>query len=326
MPRVSIIFIIIVILNTTACSQPESNVVNSHQHAVKGSYAAALNNDGSLAVVSSINDGLSVWDITNNAMRYQWRHQSGSDNLVFAIDISGDDTFVVTAERTKFAVWSLESGENIGYWQIQASSIRDIAISNQGRFVLYGRGDGKVVHIDLKTGRRIEFLGHTEKVNAVDLSPNGYYALSGANDYSAYLWDTRTGQVVHRFSHPSRVTQVALDRKGRIAFTADSKKQASIWNLQTGQHISNLQYQARQKIFSAIRFNADATLLLTGSPARSIDLWDVLTGNKLQTWQVSAKKDTRPKSAVVYDIAFGDNNQIISESSNGLSEIWQMKQ
>ena len=78
-------------------------------------------------------------------------------------------------------------------------------------------------------------------------------------------------------------------------------------------------------MFSAIRFNSDATLLVTGSPARTIDVWDTVTGNRLQTWKVSAKKDTRPKSAVVYDVAFGDNKQIISESSNGLSEIWQMK-
>lgn len=82
---------------------------------------------------------------------------------------------------------------------------------------MYGRSDGVVVFINLNTGRRIEFLGHQDKVNTVDLSPNGRYALSGSNDYVAYLWDTQSGQVIHRFNHPTRVTRVALDPQGRYA-------------------------------------------------------------------------------------------------------------
>lgn len=319
------ILLIFAVLNLVACSKSDTIPNNAHEHAVQGSYAAALNSDGSLAIVSSINHELSVWDNKNNALLYQWSHQQSADNLVLAIDISDDNKFAVTADRNNFAVWSLENGENIGFWKIQESSIRDIAISNQGRYVLYGRGDGKVIHIDLETGRRIEFLGHTEKINAVDLSPNGYYALTGGNDYSAYLWDTRSAQVVHRFNHPSRVTQVALDPQGRKAFTADSKKQASIWDLQTGNLITNLQYRARQKVFSTVRFNSDTSALLTGSPSRTIALWNTDTGKEIQKWQVAPRKGSRPKSAVVYDIAFSDNGQIISESSNGLSETWQIK-
>lgn len=308
----------------TACDKPNSLPNNAQEHAVQGSYAAALNNKGTLAIVSSINHGVSVWNLNDNALLYQWSHQQDTDNLVLAIDISDDDKFAVTADRTNFAVWSLESGENIGFWKIQESSIRDIAISNNGRYVLYGRGDGKVIHVDLNSGRRIEFLGHTEKVNAVDLSPNGFYALTGANDYTAYLWDTRSAQVIHRFTHPSRVTQVALDREGRKAFTADSQKQASIWNLQNGSQMANLQFNARQKVFSAVRFNSDTSLLATGSPARTIALWDTSNGKQLQTWRVAPRQGSRPKSAVVYDIAFSDNGNLISESSNGLSETWQM--
>lgn len=319
------ILLIFTSLLAVACSDPEQIPANAQEHAAQGSYAAALNNAGNIAIVSSINHGIAVWDLNNNALMYQWSHQqTQSENIVLAIDISDDDKFAVTADRENFAVWNLETGENVGYWQIQESSIRDIAISNLGRYVLYGRGDGKVIHIDLETGRRIEFLGHTEKINAVDLSANGYYALTGGNDYTAYLWDTRSAQVVHRFTHPSRVTQVAFERLGRKAFTADSKKQASIWSIQTGELISQLQYTARQQVFSAVRFSPDAKLLATGSPSRKVTLWDSATGQQQQKWYVAPRKGSRPKSAVVYDVAFSDNGRLITESSNGLSETWQM--
>ncbi|WP_423811277.1 WD40 repeat domain-containing protein, partial [Pseudoalteromonas nigrifaciens] len=200
-------------------------------------------------------------------------------------------------------------------------SIRDIAISNQGRSVLYGRSDGVVVFVNLETGRRIEFLGHQDKVNTVDLSPNGRFALSGSNDYVAYFWDTRTGQVIHRFNHPTRVTQVTLDPQGRYAFTADSMAQANVWKLTTGDLVSKLKYIARQKIFTAVRFNDQGDLLATGSPNKRVDLWQIPSGEKIQTWQVTPREGSKPKSAVVLDVTFTDNGRsLLTESSSGIAE------
>lgn len=319
-------FILFSSITLFACNDQEALPDNAQEHAVQGSYAAAISNDAKLAITSSINHGVSVWDLEKNALKYQWSHHNDQANLVFSIDIADDNSVAVTADKTNFALWDLNTGENLGFWKIRTSSIRDIAISNQGNSVLYGRGDGVVVHINLKTGRRIEFLGHQEKINAIDLSPNGYYALTGANDYTAFLWDTRTAQVIHRMNHASRVTQVALDNQGRRAFTADSKKQARVWDLSTGAVISTLKFTSRQQIFSSARFNSDASQLVTGSPSRKLALWDATTGKQLMHWLVSPRKDSRPKSAVVYDAAFtSDGATLVSESSNGLSERWQIK-
>lgn len=302
------------------CEPSSSKAQAKFEHAAQGAFTSALSSDGRYSLVSSILHGVSVWDNQQNALKYQWYQQQNEQNLVIAADIAPDNSTAVTADKTRFSVWDLNSGKNLGFYKINASSIRDIAISNQGKNVLYGRADGVVVLVNLKTGRRIEFLGHQEKINAVDLSPNGRYAFSGGNDYSAYLWDTRTGQVVHRFSHPSRVTQVALDEKGRYAFTADSKKQATIWNVNTGNTVSQLDYIAKQKIFSAVRFSPDGRFLATGSPSRKLALWDVASGKKQQSWLVATRKNSRPKSAVVYDVAFEPTGTLLSESSSGFAE------
>jgi WD40 repeat protein len=175
-----------------------------------------------------------------------------------------------------------------------------------------------------QTGRRLEFLGHQEKINSIDLSPNGHFALTGGNDYVAYLWDTRTGQVIHRFSHPSRVTKVTLDDAGRYAFTADSKKQARIWDLQTGEFVSELVYRERQKIFSAAAFSKDGKYLLTGSPSRSLILWNVATGQQIKEWRVAPRESSKPPSAVVYAVGFLSDTEVMSISSSGLAEVWQL--
>jgi WD40 repeat protein len=308
------------------CSGPLDIPLETDRHALEGSYAADISADASISVVSTNSEGILVFDLLTHQQKFQWSHQGDGSNLVASLHIAADNSYVVSSDREAFALWSLESGEPIGFWRIDESSIRDIAVANQGRAILVGRGNGKVMFFEPQTGRRLEFLGHQEKINSIDISPNGFYALTGGNDYVAYLWDTRSGQVIHRFNHSSRVTKVALDDQGRYAFTADSKRGANIWDLQTGKEVSQLSFIQRQKIFSAAIFSPDGKYLLTGSPARRMNLWEVKSGDELQEWRVAPKVGTQPQSAVVYGLGFLDQQRIISESSSGLAEVWPIEQ
>ena len=220
------------------------------------------------------------------------------------------------------------------------SDIRAIDVSNQGKHILLGKSNGTATHITLSTGRRIEFLGHQQTllddngetfhlnnaINSVALSPNGLYALSGSSDQSAYLWDTKTGQVIYKFQHQARVVMVALDPKGRYAFTSDSKKAAIIWDLSNGQKISQLDITGRQQIFTTAKFSSKGDQLVTGSPNQKLTLWQTSNGKKLHEWLVTPRKNSRPASAVVYSASFiNQDQQIVSESSAGLSEVWDIK-
>lgn len=308
----------------SACQPVGKKPLERWQHAVEGAYAANISNDGKLSVVSSIHHGISLWDIEKNALKFNWsQQQDTADNLVLATDIADNNSHVLTASRTNFSLWNVTSGASEGFWQIDGSNIRDIAVANNGTYILFGKSDGKVVHMTPKSGRRIEFLGHQEKVNSVDMLPNGRIAISGSNDFVAYVWDTQSGQVIYRFNHPSRVTMVAFDAKGRYAFTADSKKSANIWDLKNGQLISQLKYTNRQEVFSSVRFSPDGQYLVTGAPSRKVSIWQVSSGKRLTSWRVTPRKDIRPAGAVVYSVAFSDNNYILTESSSGFAELWQ---
>jgi WD40 repeat protein len=318
-------YFIIIVLLLVSCGELTDTPEQAITHAEDGIDAANISADSRVAVISNLSTGISVWDLTTNTKRYGWNHQGEGNNLVVNIHIAFDNSYAVTSDQEAFALWNLSSGEPEGFWRIDESSIRDIAVSNQGRGILVARSSGKIMFFEPLTGRRLEFLGHTEKVNSVDVSPNGFYALSGGNDYVAYLWDTRSGQVIFKFDHTSRVTKVALDDKGRYAFTADSKRDARIWDLQTGKAVSNLHYYERQKIFSTAVFSADGQYLLTGSPARRLNLWDVKSGSEIKSWRVTPREGSQPPTAVVLAVGFLGDNSVISESSSGLAEIWSIK-
>lgn len=320
-----ILLFILVTGSLTACTVPESTPLKQWLHVEEGAYAADISADGTLAVVSGITNGINVWRLGDDAPLYHWSHQGEENNLVTIIHISADNTHVVTADREAFALWSLETGDPIGFWRIDEASIRDVAVTNNGKGILVARSNGKVMYFEPDTQRRLEFMGHQEKVNSIDISPNGKYALTGGNDYIAYLWSTDSGQIIHTFTHPSRVTKVALDDKGRYAFTADSQRKSQIWNVQTGEPVSTLKYLSRQKIFTDAVFSDDGKYLLTGSPARQVYLWDVKDGSQLASWWVASRGGASPPTALVYGVAFMPDGNIVTESSSGLAEVWQRK-
>ena len=319
--------ILVIGLFLSACQPINEQPLERWRHAAEGAYAADISNDGTLSAVSSIHHGISVWDLEKNALKFTWSQQQNSaDNLVLAVDIADNKSHVLTANRESFSLWNAKTGESEGYWQVRESNIRDISVANNGDYLLIGKSNGTVVHVSMNSGRRLEFLGHSEKINTVDMLPNGRVAISGGNDFVAYVWDTQSGQVIYQFNHPSRVTKVALDPKGRYAFTADSKKDAHIWNLKTGQLVNSLQYTNRQEVFSSVRFSPDGSQLLTGAPTRKVSLWNIGTGQRLKSWRVTPREDIRPAGAVVYSAAFRDNNHFITESSSGFAELWPLPQ
>lgn len=304
-----------------SCSRSDQPLLQ-YEHAVEGAFAAEISQNGDYSIISSIHHGLSLWDNRNHKLLFQWNHDNEENNNVFIVRISANNTFALTATRNEFVIWDIKTGQSVGYYKVSESPIRDIQISANGRYVLYGQVNSKLVHIDLKTGRRLEMPIHTEKINSIDLSANGFYALSGGNDHHAYLWNTQTAQIIKVFDFEHRVSMVKFEEEGRFAFIADNQKASQIWNLETGKLHSTLIYKARQSIFSSVRFINNGKHLLTGNGTKTITLWDVDTGLSLQRWTVSTRKHTRPKTAVVYSATLWDADKIASETSAGFLEIW----
>jgi len=315
------LILVLSLIFVVSCSRSDQPL-QQYEHAVEGTFAAEISQNGDYSFISSISHGLRFWDNRNNQLLYQWQHHNIEDNDVYIVRISANNTYALSASRNEFAIWDIKTGQSVGFYKVSESPIRDIQISANGRYVLYGQVNGKLVHIDLKTGRRLEMPIHTEKINSIDLSANGFYALSGGNDHRAFLWNTQTAQIIQEFNFDHRVSMVKFEDQGRYAFVADNQKAAQIWNLTTGKLESTLIYQARQSIFSSVRFVNDGKQLLTGSGTKIMTLWDVKTGLSLQKWTVTARKHTRPKTAVVYSATMWDTDKVASETSAGLLEIW----
>lgn len=290
----------------------------------KGTTSFALSRDARFALLYSKEHQLVLWDLYESQPLAELGSQDPQSSTVSRIRISDNGRFAVTATQVNFAVWDLAWAQAQGLWSISDGLIRDIDIASNGEQVLLGLSNGKAIYVNLVTGRRLEFLAHNEKVNTVALSPNGRFALSGGNDHKAYLWDTQTGQVLKTFEHEQRVNRVALHRDGNYAFTSDGGNLSIIWDLSSGKQLAKLSSFSRQLIFSTARFSDDGRYLVTGTPSSRIMVWDSHSGKKVDGFEAEPLKDTRPPRAVVYDAAFDTQNRVISGTSAGIAQAWNV--
>jgi len=313
-----------IFLLLTACGTNEKPVEEA-LHSAVGTIDAVISNDAKYAIISSVNHGVGYWDLEKNSLLFSWKHSDNPENTIIATNISPDSSRAITADKRNFSIWNTTSGKSYGYWKAPAK-IRAVAISNKGRYVLLGLEDGRAIHIDMNTGRRLEFTGHREEaVASVDLSANGLWAFSGGADYRAILWNSKTGKPKRLFEHSTRVTKLRLSPSGNQAFTAGTLGNAFIWDLTTGAKISSLALRKREYIIVSANFSHNDQQLVTGSPGKDISLWYVKTGERIKRWQARTRKQWKPSGAIVYAVAFTPDNQFIySESSAGYGEKWSI--
>lgn len=304
------------ILAITAC-QPKP--LSSVQLIDEPTYIASLSSDGKLALISTAQHGLQLWNIDTYEQKYTWSHQ-GKDNDVIATSLSPNKKFAASMSRNSVVLWDINNGQSLGWWSLPSSG-QAVAVADNGQ-LLVGLNDGSVISLNHQQQGLIKFLGHTEKVNSVAISADGKIAITGANDKTAIAWHTKTGQPIQRWPQDSRVIKVSISHDGQLAFINDSTNVAQVLSVTKGFKLSSLRIIRRKMNFSAARFSHDGKYIYSGTPAREVMVWDSYSGKNIAKWQVTRTNHAQIKGAVVYSVTSNNKQQIISFSSNGLVEIW----
>lgn len=284
-------------------------------------YSASLSQDASLALVSTANEGVLVWDLDQEKIKYQWRQGEDSSNVI-ATALSPDAKFAATLTNASIAVWDVQSGESVGWWSLPSSG-QALAIANTGQ-ALVGLVDGSVLSLSANRQSLIKFLGHSEKVTSVALSADGLVALSGGNDAKVILWQAQSGQPIRQWRLESRIAKVQLNDSASLSFASDITGNGMLWHNDNGEVLSKLAIKRRQMTFTAVQFIDNDQYLLTGTPSKEIFLWHSQSGNKVARRQVQVTKDNQNRGAVVYSVTRQAPNRVVSISSQGLLESWDV--
>ncbi len=302
-----------------ACSEPKQ-ALDTWVHADTGSYGAAISPDGKHLLTGEIGGFARVWDLQQNKVRYSLQHEEGSAGGIVSADFSEFGNVLVTVEQNSIARWSVESGRLTGYWAWP--NLTDVAVSADGRYALIGSKDKQAVYFDMVAGKMLYVFPHHEKVTSVALSKDGRYALTGADDWHASLWDLSNGEHLWSKNMKYKISLVALSDDGEFALANAHIGDAHIYATRgKGSLVSRLD-EIKMTLVSA-DFSNDNRILATGRAAKAIDIWEVASGDRRETWKPKVKHKVQPDSATILDLKLDTNAKtLISESSTGIGQRW----
>ena len=308
------------ILTLVGCKGGDSPS-DSLEVAVRGLHTAALTNDGKYAVIGSINHGGSYWQLDSKERLYNWNHSDQEATTLIASDLADDAPFGLTAGPHKMVLWNTDTGKYHRYWSAPAA-ILDLALSADARVALLGLDDGSAVLFDIQRGGIVRRLEHGNRVRSVALSQDRKLALTGSEDSRARLWDLSTGKEIMTIQHDDDVQHVNLSDDGQLAFSVSKYDKAVLWHSRSGHIHGELPIKA-QGLKLGIRyttsaFNHDASLLLTGRTDQTVELWDVETLKKRQSWKLPKRHRWKPTGAAILALSFSeDANTVVAIASNG---------
>ncbi len=129
-------------------------------------------------------------------------------------------------------VWDLQGGPQLVWEQPVESSFvtRGIALSEDGRTIVVGDGDGDVTVFDRATGSRRTWRAHAGPVFDVDLATDGRIA-TASGDRTAAVWHPRGERLAHLHGQDICMLSARFLPSGRHVVTANEDGTARIWPL-----------------------------------------------------------------------------------------------
>ena len=201
---------------------------------------------------------------------------------------------------------------------------------------------------DVTAGKRQRTLtGHTARIKRVAFSPDGstLASWSSHDETTIRLWDVGTGKHKHTLTgHIRLVESVAFSPDGKTLVSGGLDSTVRLWDAVTGknirtftdEHLTN-QQMAQSSAVMTVSFSADGNRFAGGRRDGLIQLWDVATGQLLQTFRghvdaiasvsfsfdgLSIASTGKDATARLWDVATGQQKRLLAGYKG---TIWRVK-
>jgi WD40 repeat protein len=266
----------------------------------------SMSADGCVAISSSEDNTLRLWDIQTGQCLYVIHGQATADSskpnkyglvslwadesYFTCVSLSADGKVALSGSTTGALIaWDMKTGHRLrtlqggGYrvCSIALSTDASLAISGSGQLSRSGYSGTTMSLWDISAGKCALTSEHHSPVNAVSLSANGQYALSSGPSRRLQLWNVKTlQQVCDLAGHDLEPSVGALSANGCWAISGGYDKTLRVWNLENRlcSHVLN-----HPGVVTAVALSADGKRALSGSADGFLRFWDLVDGRLLGT-------------------------------------------
>ncbi len=305
-------------------------IFDKHKHNVT---SVRFAQGDSLMVTSSVDSTIKIWKRDSGLIINEIKQTTG----VAYMDLSADGNYAVTGNYdSTVKLWDLKKGLLMKEFRGHDGTVWDVAFSADGKKIASGGNDGIVNIWDVETGSLLHRLtGHKRIVWSVKFSPDGTTIASSSFDFTFKLWNVTDGELLwNNTAHKETVVDLAFSHDGKMLASTSDDKTIKIWNIAEHKLIREMKVAEHVQ---AVAFSPDDKRLMTGgrdkpmigeflqtvfgdskfNPGVSARLWDVETGNLLQTFTKHGND--------VMDVDYSHNGKwVATASADKTVEIWKL--
>jgi WD40 repeat protein len=261
----------------------EFSTVKGHNGEVLG---VALSADGRLAVSSSYDFTIKVWNISEGR---ELRTLEGHKQRVNGVAVSADGRLAVSSSvYDSLKVWDVQSGRAL---HSVRGRFTGVALSADGRLAVSSSYESKLKIWDVQSARVVRTLEGEAAWGRVAMSADGRFAILACNQ--PRVWDVSSGRQVltlegHYWrNHPFDVTDVALNGDGSLAVSGGLDNELIVWDLRNGNRLRVL--KGHNNAVTSAAVSAGKPLGISTSIDKTLKMWDLESGAKLASLDLRYK-------------------------------------
>ncbi len=210
-------------------------------------------------------------------------------------------------------VWDPTTGQELRHIPTPGQ-VQGLDVSADGRFALAGLDNGRVLYLELDTGRVLQTLqGHSGPVGWAGFAPDGKHGFSTSHDGTARLWDLDKGTEVRRYRVDGKWANYgAVFPDGRRLLTGDDRGLLQVWDVATGQELKRI--EAGNVLWLLVLPDNRHALVSAGDPS----LWDLDTGEQVRVFRGN---EGEVKQAALSP----DGRRLATASFGGKVQLWDFQ-
>jgi eukaryotic-like serine/threonine-protein kinase len=314
-------------------------VLNLRGHVARCT-GVAFSPDGHRMASASMDKTIRIWDATplrgdEGQELFTFEHP----DEVWQVAVSPDGQRVASTGRVALKVWDPQTRRATAEFRGHPLTSFSLTWHPDGGRIASAGHDGTVFTVkvfDAGTGEEVYGLPPTPETFAAAFSPDGRYLLTAGMNRAVQVWEAATGAAVGTLgAHPREVRGLTFSRDGKYLASTSGDGTVKLWD---ATHLAELEPwdlgrvdempdRALRKFQTpvpgqslTVAFSPDGKRLVTGGEGHTVKVWDVPTGNDLQT--------LRGHTGFVYTVAFspdGEGRWIASAGEDSTVKVWDSR-